>query len=125
MPVEDMIKVDDALGKVTIVTRARSKIVIDDPNKTLCLQDVNGNSIEMGPGGITITSVKDITFVAAGHVNLQATGNVVTSARADIQQTAMNINSNAQVAYVAKGTASAELTASGTTTVKGAMVMIN
>ena len=125
MPIEDMVKVNEVVGKVTIVTRSNSKIVIDDPNKSLCIQDVNGNCIEMGPGGITITSVKDITFVAGGHINLQATGNVVTSARADIQQTGMNISSNAQVAYVAKGTASAELSASGTTTVKGAMVMIN
>lgn len=125
MPIEDMVQVSEALGKVTIVTRSGSRIGIDDPNKTLCLQDISGNKIEMGPDGITITSVKDITFVAAGQLQMQATGNVVTTARADVIQSGMNINQTAQVGYVAKGNASAELSASGTTTVKGAMVMIN
>ncbi|MCA0213292.1 MAG: hypothetical protein LCH79_08975 [Proteobacteria bacterium] len=125
MPIEDMVQVSEALGKVTIITRASSKIVIDDPNKTLCLHDINGNKIEMGPEGITITSVKDLTFVAAGHMQLQATGNITTAARADVVHTGLNISQTAQVGYVAKGNASAELSAAGTTTVKGAMVMIN
>lgn len=125
MPIEDMVQVSEALGKVTIVTRSSSKIVIDDPNKTLCLHDINGNKIEMGPEGITITSVKDINFVAAGQMQLQATGNVVTTARADVIQNGLNINQTAQMGFTAKGSASAEVSASGTTTIKGAMVMIN
>ncbi len=125
MPIEDMVQVSEALGKVTIVTRSASKIVIDDPNKSLCLHDINGNKIEMGPEGITITSVKDITFVAAGQMQLQANGNITTAARADVVQTGLNITQTAQVGYVAKGAASAEMSAAGTTTVKGAMVMIN
>jgi len=125
MPIEDMVQVSEALGRVTIITRSASKIVIDDPNKTLCLQDINGNKIEMGPEGITITSIKDITFVAAGQMQLQATGNITTTARSDVIQTGLNINQTAQVGFTAKGNASAELSASGTTTVKGAMVMIN
>ena len=125
MPIEDMVQVSEALGKVTIVTRSGSRIGIDDPNKTLCLQDISGNKIEMGPEGITITSVKDITFVAAGQLQLQATGNVVTTSRSDVVQTGLNINQTAQSAYVAKAAASAEVSSTGTTTVKGAMVMIN
>ncbi len=125
MPIEDMVQVSEALGKVTIVTRSGSRIGIDDPNKTLCLQDISGNKIEMGPEGITITSVKDITFVAAGQLQLQATGNVVTTSRADVVQSGLNINHTAQSAYVAKAAASAEMSSTGTTTVKGAMVMIN
>jgi len=125
MPIEDMVQVSEALGKVTIVTRSGSRIGIDDPNRTLCLQDISGNKIEMGPEGITITSVKDITFVAAGQMQLQATGNVVTTARADVIHSGLNISQTAQMGYVAKGNASAELSAAGTTTVKGAMVMIN
>ena len=125
MPIEDMVQVSEALGRVTIITRSASKIVIDDPNKTLCLHDINGNRIEMGPEGITITSVKDITFVAAGQMQLQATGNVVTTARADVIQNGLNINQTAQIGFTAKGSTSAEVSASGTTTIKGAMVMIN
>lgn len=125
MPIEDMVQVSEALGRVTIVTRSASKIVIDDPNKTLCLHDINGNKIEMGPEGITITSVKDITLVAAGQMQLQATGNITTAARSDVIHTGVNISQTAQAGYVAKGAASAEVSSTGTTTVKGTMVMIN
>ncbi len=125
MPIEDMVQVSEALGKVTIITRAASKIVIDDPNKTLCLHDINGNKIEMGPEGITITSVKDLNFVAAGNMQLQATGNITTAARADVIHTGINISQTAQAGYVAKGNASAEVSSVGTTTIKGTMVMIN
>jgi hypothetical protein len=37
----------------------------------------------------------------------------------------LNVSSDAQVGFSAKGTASAELSAAGQTVVKGAMVMIN
>ena len=37
----------------------------------------------------------------------------------------LNVNAEASVSMTAKGSASAEFSASGTTTVKGAMVMIN
>ena len=125
MPIEDMVQVDMNLGRMTIVTRSNSKIVIDDTNKLLTLQDINGNRIEMGPLGIKIISPKDIVFEAAGSITLQATGNVSTTATADIRQTALNITQTANSAFVAKGNASAELSAAGQTTVKGAMVMIN
>ena len=49
MPIEDMVQVSEALGKGTIVTRSSSKIFIDDPNRTLCLHDINHIKIEMGP----------------------------------------------------------------------------
>lgn len=125
MPIDDMVQVNEVLGKVTIVTRSSSKIVIDDPNKTLCLQDINGNKIEMGPEGITITSIKHLTFVSANQLQLQAGTNAVTTAKGDITQTGLNINQTAQIALTAKGAASAELSASGQTTVKGALVLIN
>lgn len=125
MPIEDMVQVDVNLGKVTILTRSNSKIVIDDPNKLLVVQDINGNRIEMGPEGIKIISPKDIVFEAGGNISLQATGNITTTAKADISQTALNITQSANLAFTAKGAATAELSASGQTTVKGALVLIN
>jgi len=119
MPIEDMVQVDAVLGKMTIITRANSKIVIDDMTRTMTLQDASGNRIEMGPDGIKFISPKDIVFEAGGKINVQATGS------ADIVQAALNITQSANVAYTAKGAASAELSAAGQTTVKGALVMIN
>jgi len=125
MPIEDMVQVDAVLGKMTIITRANSKIVIDDMTRTMTLQDASGNRIEMGPDGIKFISPKDIVFEAGGKINVQATGNVATTSSADIVQAALNITQSANVAYTAKGAASAELSAAGQTTVKGALVMIN
>lgn len=124
LPVE-YVQMDAALGKMTILTRSNSKITIDDPNKTLTLQDCNGNRIEMTAEGITITSVRDISFVAPGNISMTAAGNVETTARADVKTAALNITHAASVGYVAKGASTAELSASGQTTVKGALVMIN
>lgn len=125
MPIEDMVQINEGLGKVTIVTRGNSKIVVDDTNKSMILQDINGNRIEMGPLGITIVSVKDITFDAAGGIVMGATGNIATNSRADVSQSGLNITNQAQMAFVAKGNASAELSAAGQTVVKGSLVMIN
>ena len=125
MPIEDMVQVDVNLGKVTILTRSNSKVVIDDPNKLLVVQDINGNRIEMGPEGIKIISPKDIVLEAGGNISLRASGSMSTTAKSDISQTALNITQSANLAFTAKGTATAELSASGQTTVKGAMVLIN
>ena len=45
--------------------------------------------------------------------------------QADVSAKGMNVNLEAQTGLTAKGNATAELSASGQTTVKGAMVMIN
>ena len=47
------------------------------------------------------------------------------TSKADVKIDGLNVNCEAKVGLVAKGAASAELSASGQTTVKGAMVMIN
>ena len=44
---------------------------------------------------------------------------------ADVNVEGMNVNHTASAGFTAKGNATAELSASGQTTVKGAMVMIN
>lgn len=89
------------------------------------LKDQNNNSVELKPEGIFLDSPKDICLSAKGKVTIDAINNIEITAKADIKSQALNINSNANIAYVAKGSASAELSASGQTTVKGALVMIN
>jgi len=123
---ENMVQVDEVLGKVTILTRSRSKIVIDDPNRTLSIQDFNGNRIEMTADGITITSAKDIIMDAPGKILLKAVGPIQSqSTGGDVTQSGMNISQTAQMKYSAQGAASAEVTAAGELKIKGSMVMIN
>ena len=72
-----------------------------------------------------LDSPKDISISAKGKITLDAVGQISISSKADVKTAGMNINNTAQVGFVAKGSASAELSASGQTTVKGAVVMIN
>lgn len=111
---------------ITVTTPGKNKVVIDDSTKSILIQDQNNNSIKLSPDGIACDSPKDITLNAKGSIKMTAVGNIeMTSQSADIKAGALNINCEAQVGFVGKGAASAELSAAGQTTVKGAMVMIN
>ncbi len=116
---------DDDKKIITVITPANNQIVISDDAKSILLQDQNQNKVELKPDGIYIDSAKDIVMSAKGKVTITAVGNIESTSNADIKSQGLNINNNANVGFVAKGAASAELSASGQTTVKGAMVMIN
>lgn len=72
-----------------------------------------------------LDSPKDISITAQGKITIEAMDAIDMSAQADVSVKGLNVNHEANVGFVAKGNASAELSASGQTTVKGAMVMIN
>lgn len=111
---------------LTIETPAGNKFILSDKDKSITTQDQNGNKIVMADSGITISSAKDITMKATGKIDI--TANQAISAKSsggDISVQGLNVNLKAQVALSAQGSASAELKASGQTSVKGAMVMIN
>ena len=48
-----------------------------------------------------------------------------SSSQADVKSTGLNVVCEGQVGFTGKGSATAELSASGETVVRGAMVMIN
>ena len=68
---------------------------------------------------------QDIVINAKGKIALSAGGEVSLAPQADVEVTVPNIANTASVAFTANGSASAELSAAGQTTVKGALVMIN
>lgn len=116
---------DDDKKIITLITPGKNKIVISDDAKSILLQDQNDNKVELSPSGILLDSPKDITINAKGKVSISAVQNVEVSAKADVKVDGLNITQTAKVGFTAKGTATAELSATGQTTVKGAMVMIN
>ncbi|MGV8835094.1 type VI secretion system tip protein VgrG [Cellvibrio sp.] len=116
---------DEEKKIITITTPGANKIVISDDGKSILLQDQNSNKVTLDSAGITLDSPKDITLKAQGKIVLNATGNIEATAQMDIKQTGLNITSTANIGFTAKGNATAEVSASGTTTIKGAMVMIN
>jgi Rhs element Vgr protein len=110
---------------ITITTPGKNKLVFSDTDKSILIQDQNSNKIELGTGGITLDSPKDIKITAKGGITIDAVNAVSISSKADVKAAGLNINCEAQVGFVGKGTANAELSAAGQTVVKGAMVMIN
>ena len=117
---------DDDKKVVTIVTPGKNTIVISDDDKSILLQDQTGNKVKLSEDGILLDTPKDITAKAQGKISLTAQGNVeIESSTGDVTGKGMNVSLTAQTGFTAKGNASAEVSASGQTTVKGSMVMIN
>lgn len=116
---------DEEKKIITIITPGANKIVISDDGKSILLQDQNSNKVTLDSSGISLDSPKDITLTAKGKIVMTATQNIEATAQMDIKQTGLNITSTANVGFTAKGSATAEVSAAGTTTIKGAMVMIN
>jgi Rhs element Vgr protein len=120
-----LLEFDDENKVITLVTPSKNTIVISDKDKSITLTDQTGNSVELGTSGIKLDSPKDIVMTATGKITLTATGNVEATSKADVKLAGLNVNADAKVGFVAKGAASAEVSASGQVTIKGAMVMIN
>ena len=116
---------DDENKVITLTTPENNRVIISDKDKSILLQDQNDNKVELGPDGIVLDSPKDIKISAKGKVTIDAVGAIRMTSKADVAVEGMNVNHTAKIGFVAKGSASAELSASGQTTVKGAMVMIN
>ena len=111
------ISFDEANKVITVVTPAANRLELSDDGKAITLEDQNGNKVVLDGQGITLDSPKDVSIKAQGKVDIQATQ--------DVSIKGMNVNANADIGVKAAGGATAELSAGGQTTVKGAMVMIN
>ena len=117
---------DDKDKILTITTPGNNVMVFSDQDKQISITDENSNSITMSSSGIDIKSPKTINIEATEQVNIKGnTGVNVQASSGDVSVKGMNISESADVAYSAKGSASAQVEASGTLTLKGAMVMIN
>ncbi|HCL05948.1 MAG TPA: Rhs element Vgr protein [Chitinophagaceae bacterium] len=117
---------DDEKKVMKFETPGANSITISDEDKSILIKDQNGNSVKMSSAGIDLDSAKDINLKSKGAISIKATTKVAIEASGgDVELKGLNIKNTAQVGFTAKGTATAELSASGQTTVKGAMVMIN
>lgn len=119
------VEFDDDKKIVTIATPSGNTMIFDDDDKSISITDQNSNSMKFSSSGIDIDSPKDITISAKGKITIDAMDNISATSKADVSVSGLNINNEANIGFTAKGNATAELSASGQTTVKGAMVMIN
>lgn len=100
---------NDDKKSVVLETPAGKKITVDEDAGIIQLEDENSNKLTMNSDGIKIESGKDIILKATG----------------DVKTEGINIEMKAQASLKAEGSASAEVKASGTLTLKGALVQIN
>jgi len=119
------INFDEDKKIIKIFTPGGNSITLDDQVKGITIKDQNNNSVKMDSSGIEINSPKNIILKATGNITLDATGKLALKSKQDVAVEGLNITNTAQVGFTAKGNASAEISASGQTVVKGAMVMIN
>ena len=116
---------DEEKKVITVATPGKNMLEISDDGKHIRLADQHKNEIKMDSGGITLTSAKDITLKAKGNITMDATMKLSGTAKQDVSLEGLNVKVQAKVGASVKGNATAELSATGQTTVKGAMVMIN
>ena len=107
---------DDKNKVLTLQTPGGNQLVLSDKDNSILLQDTNNNSIKLFSDGITLTSKSNISINADQGITEKATQDVTVKG--------MNISHTADSALTAKGLTTT-LQASATTTIKGAMVMIN
>lgn len=119
------VEFDDDKKMITVTTPENNKIVISDDDKSILIQDQSDNKVELSESGIVLDSPKDISIKAKGKISLDATGEISMTSKADVKASGLNIEHSADVGFTGKGGASAELSAGGNVTIKGAMVMIN
>lgn len=119
------VEMDDEKKIITITTPEKNSVVLDDDAKSITIQDQNKNKVELSSNGIVLSSEKDITLKAKGNIVLDATSKAEIKAKQDTSISGLNVNAKAQVGLKLTGSATAEISASGQTVVKGAMVMIN
>lgn len=121
-----MLEFDDKDKILTVETPGGNSLVLSDQDKAIEIKDANGNSIKMSSSGIEIKSSKAVNIKSGQKVAIEGgTGIEIKASGGDVSVKGLNVQNEAQIKFSGKGTAQAELNASGQVTVKGAVVMIN
>jgi len=115
---------DDETGSILVSTPYGNQVELNDTTKIMKLSDQHGNVIEMSKDGISIFSFKDVK-IKGFNVSIEASNNIQIKAKGEIENKAINIKEEAEMAFTASGNAKAELSSSAQTTVRGSIVMIN
>lgn len=118
------VEFDEEKKVITVKTPGNRTFILDDDQKKITVDD-SKTSIEISDDGIKFSTPKDVTFDVKGNFNVDAKGGINLKTTGDLKGEGTNVQFAAKVGFKANGSATAELSASGQTTVKGGMVMIN
>lgn len=100
---------EDAKYTIHISTPGGNKLILNEADKKIHMEDQHGNKIILSEEGILIESIKDLTLKAAS--NIKTEGN--------------NISVKGKAQTKVEGATGAELSSGATTIVKGTTVMLN
>lgn len=100
---------DDENKSITLSTPGGNSVVLDDNDGGIFIEDSNGNKIVLDNSGITLETNKALNIKAKQDVNIEGNN---TTVKANIQ---LKLN----------GQTGSEISSSGNTVVKGAIVNIN
>lgn len=115
---------DDENKVITIETPGGNKITLSDQDQGITIEDQNSNKAEFSSSGITLESASDMTIKASSSISIKSPSITVQADNA-LSMKGMSVEINADTSLKAAGSASAEVSSSGQTSVKGSMVMIN
>lgn len=108
---------DDKNKVLTLQTPGGNKLVLSDLDHSILLSDENGNTLKLSQNGIELTSQTKVSVSAVQTITATGTQGVTISG--------MKVSLTADTEFSANGNATATVQSSGTTTIKGTMVMIN
>ena len=120
------IEFDDDKKTIMLQTPGNNEIIISDDMKGITAKDQNNNTIATNSDGIRIKDSNNNEIVmSASGIEIKSSSHIKLSSAGDVIVSGLNITNSAKVAMKSSGQASAEFSASGQTTIKGAIVMIN
>jgi len=99
---------DDTIS-YTLETPAGKKIIVDEDQDVITIEDDHSNMISLNADGITIESAGDINIKAGGDLNMEGT-NISVAANAELK---------------GEGGSGAEISSGAITIIKGSQVQIN
>lgn len=110
------------------VTRANIRLLFDDDKKIFSVETPAGKTISLDEDGDAITISDEhqnkLVMDSSGIV-IESLGKIEITAQKDLALAGLNTEMKAQASLTMEGTASAEVKAGGSLTVRGAVVQIN
>ncbi len=115
---------NDSENSIKINTPAGKKVTISENDGIISIEDENNNKISMDDSSITVESGNDINLTANGDLNIQAV-NIKLTASSSFSLSAGGSTLDAGSGSAKLSSPSVSIEGSGTTTIKGGVVMIN
>lgn len=115
---------NDDEKSLKIETPAGKKITLSEADAIMILEDENGNKISMDATTVSIESAASMSLKAAGDLKIEAV-NITLAPSANFSMSAGGASISAGSGSAKMSAPSVSVEGSGTTTIKGGVVMIN